>query len=100
MYLLTYHGILTTRDAFSAGSAAGPKRGGIYVQRALKNVESYMVEAAHYLESALFVDHWGADVAPAKRIKTWLKKADGYAKAANPPWKPSEVLFLDLPEAR
>ncbi len=98
MYLLTYHGILTTRDAFSAGSAAGPERGGIYVQRALKKIESQMVDAAHYLESALFVEYWGKEVAPEKRIKRWLSMADEYAKLANPAWKPSEVLFVNLPE--
>jgi len=93
MYLLTYHGILTTRDAFSAGSAAGPERGGIYVQRALKRIEAQMVDAAHYLESALFVEYWGKNVAPEKRIKRWLSMADAYAKLANPAWKPSDVLF-------
>lgn len=100
MYLLTYHGILATRDAFSAGSAAGPERGGIYVQRALQRVEHQMVQAAHYLEGALFSEYWGRDVAPEKRVKEWLKMADVYAKVANPPWKPSQVLFRELPEAR
>ncbi len=100
MYLLTYHGILATRDTFSAGSAAGPERGGIYVQRALKRVENQMVEAAHYLEESLFTEYWGRNVRPNKRIKEWLKLADGYAQAATPSWKPSEVLFLGLPEAR
>lgn len=100
MYLLTYHGILATRDMFSAGSVAGPKRGGIYVQRALEKVEAQMVEAAHYLESALFVEYWGEDVAQGKRIKRWLTMADTYAKVANPSWKPSDVLFIGLPEAR
>jgi hypothetical protein len=99
MYLLTYHGILTTRDAFSAGSAAGPERGGIYVLRALKRIESQMVDAAHYLESALFLEYWGKNVAPDKRIKRWLAMADAYAKLANPAWKPSDVLFRDLPKA-
>ena len=99
MYLLTYHGILTTRDAFSAGSVAGPERGGIYVQRALKKIESQMAEAAHYLESALFVEYWGKNIVPKKRIKRWLTMADAYAKLATPPWKPSDVLFVDLPEA-
>ncbi len=100
MYLLTYHGILATRDAFSAGSAAGPERGGIYVQRALKNVEAQMIAAAQYLESAVFVEYWGKNVAPAKRIKTWLAMADNYAKVATPSWKPSEVLFTNLPKTR
>jgi hypothetical protein len=99
IYLLTYHGILATRDAFSAGSAAGPERGGIYVQRALQRIQHQMVEAAQYLEPALFVEYWGRNVAPDKRIKEWLKMADVYAKVANPPWKPSQALFLDLLKA-
>ncbi len=95
MYLLTYHGILASRDAFSAGSAAGPERGGIYVARALKNVQRQMIDAAHYLEAALFVEYWGRNFPPARRLKAWLKMADVYAKVANPPWIPSEVLFLE-----
>lgn len=94
MYLLTYHGVLTTRDAFSAGSAAGPERGGIYVQRALKKVESQMIEAARHLEKQLFVEYWGEDVPPDERIDRWLTMADEYAQLANPSWKPSKVLFL------
>src|SRR5260370_19692206 len=37
-YMLTYRGVLApqTRDLFSAGSVAGPERGGNYVARALK----------------------------------------------------------------
>ena len=55
-----------------------------------------MKEAAQYLEDAVFFEYWGRNVSPNKRIKQWLKMADGYAKVANPPWKPSEVLFQDL----
>lgn len=98
MYLLTYHGILATRDAFSAGSAAGPERGGNYVQRALQRIQHQMIEAARYLEPALFVEYWGRSIEPEKRINEWLKLADVYASVANPPWRPSKVLFLDLPE--
>lgn len=95
MYLLTYHGVLTTRDAFSAGSAAGPERGGIYVQRALQNVEDQMVAALEYLDSALFLEYWGEDFEPGNaRIRQWLHMADHYAALANPSWKPSEFLFL------
>lgn len=100
MFLLTYHGILATRDAFSAGSAAGPERGGIYVQRALQRIQPQMIQAAQYLESSLFTEYWGRNVPPKKRIREWLKMADIYAKVANPPWKPSDVLFLTPPEAR
>ena len=97
MFLLTYHGILATRDVFSAGSAAGPTRGGIYVQRALQRIQPQMIEAAKYLEASLFKEYWGRNVPPRKRIREWLRMADVYAKVANPPWKPSAVLFLDLP---
>ena len=97
MFLLTYHGILATRDVFSAGSAAGPARGGIYVQRALQRIQPQMIEAAKYLEVSLFKEYWGRNVPPRKRIREWLRMADVYAKVANPPWKPSVVLFLDLP---
>lgn len=98
MFLLTYHGILATRDAFSAGSAAGPARGGIYVQKALQRIESQMISAAKYMPSSLFKEYWGRSVAPNKRIKEWLKMADVYATVATPAWKPSEVLFLGCSE--
>ena len=97
MFLLTYHGILATRDAFSAGSAAGPERGGIYVQRALQRIQPQMIEAANYLEDDLFSEYWGRSVPKNERLGEWLKMADVYAKVANPSWKPSKVLFLGLP---
>jgi hypothetical protein len=93
LYMLTYHGILASRDAFSAGSAAGPERGGIYVQKALKRVETQMIEAAEYLEADLFKEYWKENVAPKKRVKRWLELADYYARAATPAWTPSECLF-------
>ena len=100
-FLLTYHGILATRDAFSAGSAAGPERGGIYVQKALQRIETQMIAAAEYMEGSLLKEYWGRDVPPARRIREWLKMADVYAKVANPPWEPSAVLFLSRrPKAR
>jgi hypothetical protein len=100
MFLLTYHGVLATRDAFSAGSAAGPERGGIYVQRALQRIQPQMVHAAEYLEKSLFKEYWGRIVPPERRIREWLRMADTYAKLANRPWKPSSVLFLDVSQAR
>lgn len=99
MYLLTYHGILATRDAFSAGSVAGPERGGDHVKRALMNIQSQMQAAAAYLSDALFVEYWERSVAPENRIKEWLILADKFAALATPPWKPSEVLFLDSAQA-
>jgi hypothetical protein len=96
MYLLTYHGILATRDAFSAGSVAGPERGGIYVMRALVNIQLQMAQAAEYMEGALFVEYWGKNVPPEERLKEWLRMADRHAQAATPAWTPSEVLFEGL----
>ncbi len=97
MFLLTYHGILATRDAFSAGSAVGPERGGIYVQRALQRIQRQMIQATQYMEASLFKEYWGRNVPAKRRIHEWLKMADVYAKVANPPWKPSDALFLSAP---
>lgn len=96
LYLLTYYGVLChqARDLFSAGSVANPKNdddGGIYIARALKLIEGEIADAALRMDDALFVEYWGVSVKPAKRIKEWLKRADGYARD----WKPSEVLFLE-----
>jgi len=75
---------------YSAGSVAGPERGGNYLQRSLKNIESEMLQAASELPDDLFIEYWGISVAPENRIKEWLKRADAFAKS----WKPSESLFL------
>jgi hypothetical protein len=56
-----------------------------------------MIEAAKYLEESLFKEYWGRKIPPKKRIREWLRMADVYAKVANPSWRPSDVLFLDLP---
>lgn len=95
LYLITYHGVLChqARDLFSAGSVANPKNddeGGIYIERALKLIEDEMIKAAYTMDDALFVEYWGESVAPEKRIKRWLEKADLLAHD----WKPSESLFL------
>ena len=95
LYLLTYHGVIChqARDLFSAGSVADPKnkkRGGIYIERALKLVESEMEKAALEMDDALFVEYWGESVAPKERIARWLIKADAIARE----WTPSESLFL------
>ncbi|GHV08243.1 hypothetical protein AGMMS50229_16340 [Campylobacterota bacterium] len=96
LYLLTYHGVLChqARDLFSAGSVASPKNddeGGIYIERALKLIETEMREAALRMDDALFVEYWKESVAPEKRIARWLEKADKYASD----WKPSASLFTD-----
>jgi hypothetical protein len=91
MFALTYRGVLCSRDAFSAGSAVGPKRGGRHVERALKRIENEMRVASRELEDALFVEYWGVSVPPAMRIQEWLKRADELATT----WKPSAVLFLE-----
>lgn len=94
LYLLTYHGVLChqARDLFSAGSVANPQNdddGGLYIERALKLLEAEMLNAALRMDSKLFVEYWGYDAAPKKRIEEWLKKADQFAKG----WKPSVSLF-------
>ena len=58
--------------------------------RSLKDIESEMRQAAERLEDALFVEYWGASVAPPRRIREWLERADQYAKD----WIPSNELFL------
>lgn len=94
LYLLTYHGVLCSqaRDLFSAGSVAlrsNAVRGGNYVLRALKDIESEMRSAADRLEPALFREYWGFVVEPERRIDKWLELADNYAQD----WIPSEELF-------
>jgi hypothetical protein len=94
MYLLTYHGVLCpqARDLFSAGSVAlrsDATRGGVYIMRALKDIETEMRQAAATLEDALFEEYWGVHVPPDRRIGEWLRRADRYARG----WKPSRDLF-------
>ena len=96
-FLLTYHGVLCpqARDLFSAGSVAlrsDSTRGGNYVQRALKDIEHEMLQAALDLEDALFVEYWGESVAPGQRVSRWLRRADELARD----WQPSAVLFTDI----
>lgn len=97
LYLLTYRGILChqARDLFSAGSVANPKNddeGGIYIERALKLLETDMRKAAEELDDALFAEYWGESVPKEKRILRWLEKADALASG----WKPSESLFREV----
>lgn len=96
LYLLTYRGILChqARDLFSAGSVANPKNddeGGIYIERALKLLETDMRKAAEELDDALFAEYWGESVPKEKRILRWLEKADALASG----WKPSASLFRE-----
>ena len=96
LYLLTYLGVLCHQasDLFSAGSVANPKNddeGGIYIERALKLIESEMKAAALRMDDALFVEYWGESIPPEKRIKRWLEKADELATE----WVPSKSLFLE-----
>lgn len=94
LYLLTHHGVFCpqARDLFSAGSVAmqqSEERGGNYVLRALQDIEDLMRTAARELDGRLFVEYWGEDCPPEKRIKEWLHRADRYAKG----WCPSKHLF-------
>ncbi len=90
-FFLKYHNVFCpqTRDLFSAGSVAGKERGGNYILRALQKIQKEMVKAAAELEDSLFVEYWKKHVPPEKRIKEWLKRADGFAQG----WTPSEELF-------
>ena len=95
LYLLTYHGVLApqVRDLFSAGSVAlkaDSTRGGIYIQRALQDIQNEMKEAANYLPDQLFQEYWGEDVPKSERIPWWLAEADKHAVG----WRPSELLFV------
>lgn len=95
MYILTRHGILCpqARDLFSAGSVAlraDPERGGIYIKRAMQDIEIEMRRAASYLDDALFVEYWGYSCPPERRISEWLRQADAIATD----WRPSDHLFL------
>lgn len=94
MFLLSYHGVLChqARDMFSAGSVANPDnddKGGLYIERAVKLLESDLKEAARTMDGALFREYWGQDVPPEDRIGEWLKKADRVARG----WTPSKTLF-------
>ncbi|MCM1222225.1 MAG: restriction endonuclease, partial [Lachnospiraceae bacterium] len=96
LYLLTYHGVLChqARDLFSAGSVANPtndNNGGLYIERALKLIESEMRKVALYMDDALFVEYWGESCLPQHRIKRWLEKADAVADK----WIPSKSLFVE-----
>lgn len=96
LYLLTYHGVIChqARDLFSAGSVANPDNddeGGLYIERALKLVETKMKEAALTMEDALFVEYWDESIPPEQRIERWLQKADAIATD----WVPSQSLFLE-----
>ncbi len=81
IYLLTQHGVVAPqiRDLFTAGSVAGTERGGNYLLRSLKHIESEIEDASKRLEDALFVEYWGFSCPVEKRIPRWLKLADYYA---------------------
>ncbi|MCY3916807.1 MAG: restriction endonuclease [Chloroflexi bacterium] len=91
IYLLTQHGVVAPqiRDLFTAGSVAGTDRGGNYLLRSLKHIESYIVDASKRLDDALFVEYWGDSCPVKKRIPRWLELADHYAKD----FKPSVEFF-------
>lgn len=94
LYLLNQHGVLCTqaRDLFSAGSVAlkaDPVRGGVYIMRALQDIEDLMRDAAKRLDGSLFEEYWGEDCPVEQRIPRWLDLADSWASE----WVPSSHLF-------
>lgn len=96
MYILIQHGVLCpqARDLFSAGSVAlraDETRGGNYIARALDDIIKEMLDAAEYLDDALFVEYWGESCRPDRRIKRWLELADQHAGTH---WTPSAELAL------
>lgn len=98
-YFLLVHGVFTpqTRDLYSAGSVAhrtNSSRGGIYIERALKDIEPEMISAADYLDEALFEEYWGKRVPRDRIIPEWLGMADSFAVD----WVPSKSLFLPKEE--
>jgi hypothetical protein len=53
-------------------------------------MEPELEDAAQRLEASLFEEYWGENVAPSKRMKRWIQKADHFAQGR---WTPSEELF-------
>lgn len=95
MYLLTYHGILCNqaRDLFTAGSVAlraDKNRGGVYLIRALQDIEEEIRSASLYLEDSLFIEYWGYVVERSKIIEHWLELLDKHAEGK---YKPSGYMF-------
>ncbi|MDE0307494.1 MAG: hypothetical protein OXI87_21825 [Albidovulum sp.] len=88
VYLLTQHGVLASnvRDMFSAGSVAGPERGGDYVLRSVKGNMKAIRLAAERLEDALFAEYWGEYCSPEKRMVRWFEKIDAI-RPDDPPSK-------------
>lgn len=93
LYMMTYRGVLCpqARDLFSAGSVAGPERGGNYLIRSIQSIQNEIRTAAYELEDALFLEYWGHVPPPENRILEWLRMADEIATD----WVPSDHLFFD-----
>lgn len=97
-FLITYRGILASRDMYTAGSVGmkGGQRGGQHIVRQFADIEHQMKEAFEYLEPALFEEYWEIKSVPKewrKRLAFWLKLADKHAKGK---WTPSKVLFTNI----
>lgn len=90
-YLLTQHGVYAPqiRDLYTAGSVAGKERGGKYLLRSLRQIETNIVSASKRLDDALFVEYWGFSCPVEQRIPKWLEMADFHAKD----YKPSAEFF-------
>ncbi|MCY3821014.1 MAG: hypothetical protein OXH52_16930 [Gammaproteobacteria bacterium] len=61
----------------------------LYISRAMRDIESIMLDRVGQLDDALFLEYWGESCEPNKRLKRWLELADKYATD----WTPSAALF-------
>ena len=86
VYLLTQHGVLASnvRDLFSAGSVAGPERGGDYILRSVRKNMKAIRKAAAEMDDALFVEYWGESRPPEDRLNRWFELIDA-ARPTDPP---------------
>lgn len=94
LYLITYRGILChqARDLFSAGSVANSvenHRGGNYVEKALKQIEKEIEQAALEMDDKLIIEYWGENIPAEKRLAYWIEMLDKLADG----WTPSKSLF-------
>ncbi len=94
LYLLTYRGVLVfqARDLFTAGSVAlrsDSTRGGNYLLRSLRDIQSEIDTALSSLPDEVIREYWGRVIPIHDRKAAWLKMLDSHAVG----WSPSSELF-------